>query len=326
VDVPTEPSNFEGARLRERIRHYEGDVRDRARLGSVLEQFRPDFVFHLAAQSLVRRSYADPVKTFEVNSLGTANVLECLRERHWIKAAVLVTSDKCYRNVEWVWGYRETDALGGDDPYSASKACAELIAHAYFQSFLQHGSEGPRVATARAGNVIGGGDWAPDRIVPDCVRSWTAGQPVVIRNPRATRPWQHVLEPLSGYLWLGRHLAQRDDDVAWTSYNFGPDAAVTASVQTLIQEMARYWPGARWETEVSETLRKEATLLKLACDKALRDLGWRAVLTFGETVRFTADWYQRYYADPTRDMFDTAVAQIREYAACAKERDLEWSS
>ena len=197
---PTEPSNFDVLGLRPRIRHYEGDIRDRDAITDVVKDFAPDIVFHLAAQSLVRKSYSHPALTMETNIMCTVNQLEAVQGSPSIRSLVCITSDKCYHNKEWMWGYRENDELGGDDPYSASKAGAELVAHSYFRSGLPVDIY---AATARAGNVIGGGDWAEDRIVPDCVRAWTAGKPVNIRNPWSTRPWQHVLEPLSGYLWLG---------------------------------------------------------------------------------------------------------------------------
>jgi CDP-glucose 4,6-dehydratase len=210
LNVPTVPSNFEAIRLRERLAHFEGDIRDRNALFRVVQAFKPEMIFHLAAQSLVRLSFGDPILTFETNTLGTLNVLECLRQSAQPLAGVIITSDKCYQNQEWTWGYRENDILGGDDPYSASKACAELIFRAYDRSYYQKESK-LRVATTRAGNVVGGGDWAPDRIVPDCVRAWSRGQPILIRHPHATRPWQHVLEPLSGYLWLGARLWQGEE-------------------------------------------------------------------------------------------------------------------
>jgi CDP-glucose 4,6-dehydratase len=325
-DVPTEPSHFGAIRLKQRIHHYDGDVRDRESLARAFQDFRPEIVFHLAAQALVRRSYADPVRTFEVNALGTLNILECLRHQPGVQAAVIVTSDKCYRNVEWAWGYRETDQLGGEDPYSGSKACAELIYYSYFHSFFKR-DDIARTATARAGNVIGGGDWAPDRIVPDCVRAWSLDQPAVIRSPRATRPWQHVLEPVSGYLWLGFQLWNRNVRTVGSSYNFGPDANVTQSVAQLIQAMAEYWPAARWVPEESGPRPlAEATLLKLSCDKALADLQWESTMRFADAIRLTANWYKQYYSDPDADVFEVSLGQIREYSTTARSRGLSWST
>ena len=204
MGTPGPLSNFELLGLEKHLHHYVGDIRDLSRLAQVIDEFKPDIVFHLAAQALVRHSYTDPVTTFETNTMGMVNLLECVRTRPWISAAVLITSDKAYRNVEWCWGYRETDALGGNDPYSGSKSCADLVAQSYFHSYLRHTPT--RIAITRAGNVIGGGDWADDRIVPDCIRAWSVGESVTVRSPQATRPWQHVLEPLSGYLLLAKNL------------------------------------------------------------------------------------------------------------------------
>jgi CDP-glucose 4,6-dehydratase len=323
VDIPTQPSCFGVLGMDRKLRHNLGDIRDRARLAAVIDDFRPEIIFHLAAQSLVRRSYADPVTTFETNAMGMVNLLESVRTRPWIEAAVLITSDKAYRNNEWYWGYRETDALGGHDPYSASKACAELVAHAFQHSFLQHSPT--RVATTRAGNVIGGGDWAEDRIVPDGIRAWSTGVPLVVRSPQATRPWQHVLEPLSGYLVLGAGLLGGKDELRGEAFNFGPDANVNQTVGQLIGAMATRWPGASWNTpEGLERGGHEATLLKLSCDKALAYFQWRAALQFPETVEFTVDWYRDWHGGRT-DMTAFTSAQIERYCALARERQISWA-
>jgi CDP-glucose 4,6-dehydratase len=327
LNVPTEPSNFEASGLRTRIRHFDGDVRDRDRLARAIDDFGPEVVFHLAAQALVRRSYADPVETFETNALGTLNVLEILRQRPSVRVAVLITSDKSYRNVEWPWGYRENDTLGGDDPYSGSKACAELIAYSYVRSFFNRDANLAAVATTRAGNVIGGGDWAPDRIVPDAVRAWSRGEPLVVRHPRATRPWQHVLEPLSGYLRLGQLLWSRDAQVVGEAYNFGPDASVNEPVEALLATMARSWPDASWRVDESaRQARPEATRLKLTCDKALAHLAWRATLSFEQSVALTVDWYRRFYRTPNGGMFDVSTEQVREYTSRACAASLPWAN
>lgn len=323
---PSSPSNFEVLGLGERIHHNLADVRDRQMLIATMRHFQPDCVFHLAAQALVRRSYADAATTFETNALGTLNVLEAVREVPSVRALVVITSDKCYRNVEWIWGYRENDTLGGEDPYSSSKACAELITYSYMHSFFETREGATAIATARAGNVIGGGDWASDRVVPDCIRAWDEGRAVVLRNPLSTRPWQHVLEPLSGYLLLGSHLLRRDPRTLWQSYNFGPDATGNHTVQTLIAALAEGWDEAQWEVDshgVSGV--PEARLLKLSCDKALADLAWRPVLTFGETVAFTREWYQRHCRG-TDAMNDFTVFQVRDYAQKASARGLPWSA
>ena len=301
-----------------------------------VRRFKPEVVFHLAAQALVRKSYEDPTGTFEANMLGTMNMLEAVRACPSVRAVVMITSDKCYRNDEWVWGYRETDHLGGADPYSASKGCAEIIAHSYFQSFFR---EGPACATVRAGNVIGGGDWALDRIVPDCARAWAEGRAVQIRSPWATRPWQLVLEPLSGYLWLGaRLLDSNGTDGATTglpfdprgqAYNFGPAADVNNTVAEVVQALARHWPGFEHQTDAAgQAGMKECTLLKLCCDKALAHLGWKATLNFDETIRYTAEWYHRFYRgrdDRTPpDMLDFSLGQIAAYTNAAEQRGQVW--
>ncbi|KOR32361.1 CDP-glucose 4,6-dehydratase [Achromatium sp. WMS3] len=324
LNVPSEPANFEVLGLEEQIHHYQGDVRDRDKLKQVFATFQPEIVFHLAAQALVKRSYQEPIVTFETNTLGTMNVLETIRQHSSVHAAVIITSDKCYQNVEWVWGYRENDRIGGDDPYSASKGCAELIAASYMHSYFQN--EWPQIATTRAGNVIGGGDWAADRIVPDCIRAWSEGKSVTIRNPNATRPWQHVLEPLSGYLWLGANLYQGNNHLKNESFNFGPQATVNQSVEVLIAQMAKHWDGVTWESLKKDGNQPEATLLKLSCDKALHHLGWYAVLPFEETVSFTSEWYKNYYTKDTDSMFEFTQKQIAQYVSRAKSEGLLWTN
>lgn len=324
LDVPTQPANFEALELARRMGHIQGDVRDKNSLQKVLDKFQPEIVFHLAAQSLVRKSYEDPALTIETNALGTLNLLDCLRAQTSVKAAVLVTSDKCYENVKWLWGYRENDRLGGKDPYSTSKACAELIASTYMESFFKE--KGPNIATTRAGNVIGGGDWAGDRVVPDCIRAWSEGKPVVIRNPLATRPWQHVLEPLSGYLILGQKLYQGVDEAKNQAFNFGPPAKVNQSVVDLIAEMAQNWPGAEYEIQQdTDHLKRESMLLKLNSDKALQILQWTAVLDFKETVSMVGRWYKTFYDKGPSSANEITGRQIREYTEKAAQTNLSWA-
>ncbi|MDH5542731.1 MAG: CDP-glucose 4,6-dehydratase [Nitrospinota bacterium] len=322
IGVPTEPSNFKVLDLEKRITHFAGDIRDRKLLGDAIDSFKPEAIFHLAAQPIVRESFADPVTTFETNVMGTMNVLELLRTRPSIKAGIIITSDKCYKNLGWTWGYRENDTLGGGDPYSASKACAELIFHSYCESFLKMGST--RVATTRAGNVIGGGDWAADRIVPDTVRAWSKKKSVTVRYPKATRPWQHVLEPLGGYLWLGVKLLEGQENVNCESFNFGPMASVNQPVAALLEEMKKYWSVAEWEIEKVDEY-QEASLLKLSCDKALNALGWEASLSFAETVRMTCEWYQAYYEKGGKGIYDLTMEQINNYVSIASDKGLEWT-
>lgn len=322
-DIPTKPSNFDILALEDKIEHIEGDVRNCAQLLNAIQGFGPDIIFHLAAQSLVRRSYDDPVTTFETNALGTMNVLECIRQCPCIQAGVIITSDKCYRNVEWTWGYRENDTLGGEDPYSASKGCAELIVYSYTKSFFQNG---PRVSSTRAGNVIGGGDWAEDRIVPDAAKAWSQGKTVIIRSPNATRPWQHVLEPLSGYLWLGAKLWEKNSTVVGQAFNFGPSGSINQSVGQLISQMVQKWPGSKWKTDQAEaSAQKEATLLKLCCDRALNLLNWKAILSFEEMTAMTVEWYRSYYEQGKDHMFDLTDRQINEYSSKAGAKGVLWA-
>jgi len=325
LDIPTVPSNFEAVGLKERLTHFEGDVRDIASLARVIDAFEPEIIFHLAAQSLVRRSFAEPVLTFETNAMGTLNVLECMRQRPQMRVGVIITSDKCYRNQEWTWGYRENDVLGGHDPYSASKACAENIFTAYARSYFATG-QGPWVATTRAGNVIGGGDWAPDRIVPDCIRAWSEGRPAQIHSPEATRPWQHVLEPLSGYLWLGARLWQGDPAVRGESFNFGPAPEVNQSVKDLVSSIASHWPGAKWQIErQSSQEQKGSVLLKLCCDKALDVLRWRSNLDFSETIFLTIEWYKSFYQGLNAQLYGLTAQQIDCYTNTARVNRLAWT-
>ena len=253
---------------------------------------QPDFVFHLAAQALVRPSYKNPLETITTNAIGSATVLDALRLLNSKVVVIMITSDKAYDNVEWVWGYRESDRLGGKDPYSASKGMAELAIRSYVTSFFNTPDSNVRVGIARAGNVIGGGDWALDRIVPDCMNAWSTGKTVDIRSPHSTRPWQHVLEPLSGYLVLAANLAN-DVTNHGEAYNFGPSADQNYPVSKLIDEMSKYWDQVKWnDISGSKNHVHEAGLLKLNCDKALFDLDWHSTLEFNETVKMTVEWYR----------------------------------
>ena len=322
---PSEPSLFAMARLEEVVDHTIGDVRDLERLSALLERTRPRFVFHLAARAIVSLSYAAPVETVSTNVMGTVIVLEALRRVTWPCAVVLVTSDKCYDNVEWPWGYRETDPLGGKDVYSGSKAAAELAIRCYVNSFFRAADHSVRLAVGRAGNVIGGGDWAADRIVVDCIRAWMAERRVALRSPDATRPWQHVLEPLSGYLALAQSLA-----LAVThhgeAFNFGPGTERSRTVRELLDDLARLW-GFRSGAEAYEILERspfrEAGLLKLNCDKALWALGWASTLTYQECVGMTGEWYRAVLRDRA-DARRLSVAQIAQYESLAAERELDW--
>ncbi len=311
LDLPSHPSHYEVAKLSDILKDHRHDVRDGVALKGLISKIQPDFVFHLAAQALVKQSYDDPVATYQTNSMGTLNLLEALRSLKKECTVVLITSDKCYNNVEWVWGYRETDSLGGPDPYSASKGAAELVIRSHVKSFFPKDGA-VRIAVGRAGNVIGGGDWASNRIVPDCARSWSKGETVQLRNPQATRPWQHVLEPLSGYLTLATQLNQ-NPELHGEPFNFGPPAHQNHTVLELVQAMSDHWEQVRWE-DISTSGKHpyESVLLKLNCDKALHYLGWQATLSFTETVRMTAEWYRSYYENSST-IREVTYAQIREY-------------
>ena len=324
LNVPTKPSHFEAAGMSGFLSEHRVDLRDGASVRRVMRETRPDFVFHLAAQALVRRAYTDPVATYATNLMGTVNVLEGLRTLVNPCVAVLITSDKCYDNVEWEWGYRETDALGGPDPYSSSKGAAELAIRSYVRSYFP-GNGAVRIGVARAGNVIGGGDWAEDRIVPDCVRAWSRGEVLPLRNPLATRPWQYVLEPLSGYICLAMAL-KKSTDLHGEPFNFGPPARQNFAVGALVSAMATHWDKVRWE-DISDKNNGpyESGLLKLNCDKALNHLQWHAIYDFDTTVRETALWYRRYYDDVQSSMIDFSLQQISAYVTEAQKQGLAWA-
>ena len=324
LDPPTNPSHFDAAHLGRCMTDQRIDVRNRKAVEEAVVSAQPDFLFHLAAQALVRRSYDDPMETWLTNVQGTLHVLEALRKLNKPCSAVIITSDKCYDNVEWVWGYRETDALGGPDPYSASKGAAELAIRSHVKSFFPKATSKVRIASARAGNVIGGGDWATDRIVPDCVKAWSRDNMVELRNPRSTRPWQHVLEPLSGYLNLATALSHQPE-MHGESFNFGPPAQQNHSVLELVRQMALHWDKVSWK-DVSQSAQGpyESGLLKLNCDKALHHLRWHAVMGFEDTVRMTTEWYRAFYQRPD-SIADTTDMQIADYTAIAKQQGLAWA-
>ena len=324
-EVPSHPSLFDIARLAEVVDHVVGDVRDLEKFRAFLHQTRPSFIFHLAAQPIVSRSYEEPIETLSSNFMGTAIVLEGLRSVTWPCVVIMITSDKCYNNVEWSWGYREIDALGGGDIYSGSKGAAELAIRSYFASFFNKSDCPVRVGVGRAGNVIGGGDWAVDRIVVDCVKAWTTGQKVQLRSPAATRPWQHVLEPLSGYLSLGQELSNSINQNG-EAFNFGPRAEQTRTVVELLDDLALRWglgsPRDGYEI-VAEVPFHEAGLLKLNCDKALLALRWSPTLLYEECVAMTGDWY-RLVLREKKDPRDLTLCQITEYEALAEQRHISW--
>ena len=324
-DIPTNPSLFEVLNLNEKITHFQHDVCDFHSVKNVIEQVMPDFIFHLAAQPIVSYSYKNPLETISTNVLGTTNILEALRVLNFPCTAIIITSDKCYDNVEWVWGYKESDALGGKDIYSGSKGAAELVCKSYYHSFFKKENSNVHIATTRAGNVIGGGDWALDRIVPDCMRAWSEGKTVEVRSPKATRPWQHVLEPLSGYLQLGAELF-KNRKLSGESFNFGPKSENSHTVENLLQDLSKTWnfsANSAYKITDNSTFH-EAGLLKLNCDKALFYFKWISTLDYHTLIKFTGEWYYKFYNEKC-DMYDFTCLQISEYCKLANKLNLKWT-
>ena len=323
LDPPTQPNLFDALDLGARLRHVVADVRDHGRLMAEVQAAQPSVIFHLAAQPLVRRAYTEPHETFETNVMGTVNVLEAARACASVRAVVIVTSDKCYQNHDTDQAFRETDAMGGRDPYSASKGCAELVTAAYRESFF---ADGATVASVRAGNVIGGGDWAADRIIPDCVRSLAAGDPIVVRNPEAVRPWQHVLEPLSGYLRLGA-LMLRDGRRYEGAWNFGPaDQGEDRPVRWVVERFLGEWGSGSWTTPADAGRQPhEALRLSLDSTKAREELDWAPVWDAQTAVRRTASWYREYYRAPAtaRRLVED---QLQTYQDDARAAGLSWAA
>jgi CDP-glucose 4,6-dehydratase len=325
LEPPTVPNNFSVCRLDSRIRSVIGDVRDFEHLREVFQEFKPDVVFHLAAQSLVRYSYEVTRYTIDVNVMGSANVLEAVRQTPSVTTLVMVTSDKCYENREQVWGYKENDPMGGDDPYSASKGAAEIVIRSYLRSFFSH-RENLGAASARAGNVVGGGDWANDRILVDCIKALSQKQAIQVRNPMAIRPWQNVLEPLGGYLWLGARL--NEDRMKFNGgWNFGPADSAARSVGDLVKAVIAEWGSGEWKdvSNQNDKTLHEAGWLRLSCDKAHTMLPWSSVLDFNENVQKTVQWYKYFYEFKDANLYQYCVHQIRSYTELAEKRDQEWA-
>tara|TARA_Y100000739_G_C20565918_1_gene445345 strand:- start:171 stop:1265 length:1095 start_codon:yes stop_codon:yes gene_type:complete len=324
LDPINENSFFSVNNICEFVDDNRFDIRNLEKLKNLIKIANPDFVFHLAAQPLVRKSYSNPLETWSTNLIGTLNVLESLRELNKKCACVIITSDKCYQNNEWVWGYRESDKLGGSDPYSASKACAEFGIKSYFESFFNNEQQLVRITSARAGNVIGGGDWSEDRIVPDCIRAWSKGVKVQLRSPNSTRPWQHVLEPLSGYLLLASNL-YRFKKFNGHAFNFGPRISENYSVLELVEIMGKYWEKVMWEDCSDNNVRLyESGLLKLNCEKALDMLNWNPTLHFDETIRFTVEWYKEFF-EFNENICKKSSSQIDEYIKFAEKCSQSWT-
>lgn len=312
---PTDPNLFEIAAVSKGMSSVIGDIRDLQHLRSVFTEYKPEIVFHMAAQPLVKYSYINPVETYSTNVMGTVNLLEAVRDAHCVKAVINVTSDKCYENREWVWGYRENEAMGGYDPYSNSKGCSELVTAAYRSSYFnpeKYKDHGVAIATARAGNVIGGGDWAQDRLIPDIIRAISQNEPVHIRNPNSIRPWQHVLEPLSGYLLLAQKLYENGSDFVG-GWNFGPNDNDAKPVQWIVENVTRVWDdGASWVLDGAEHPH-EANYLKLDCSKAKLLLGWQPKWSLEQAIEHIAVWYKAFQAGA--DMQALSLHQIKQYEA-----------
>jgi CDP-glucose 4,6-dehydratase len=317
LSPPTRPSLFEAARVAEGMKSVTGDVRDFDHVTAVISEHKPEIIIHMAAQSLVRYSYKNPLETYTTNVIGTVNVLEAVRVTPGVKVVIIVTSDKCYENKEWLWGYRENDRIGGYDPYSSSKGCAELVTAAYRSSYFpekKYGVHGVAVASVRAGNVIGGGDWSDDRLVPDIVKAFKENRPVIIRNPQSIRPWQYVLEPLHGYLCLSERLWERGQDFS-EGWNFGPNDEGMKTVSWIADRLAKLWGGnARWEMDSGLLHPHEANLLKLDCSKARNILCWKPKLSLSSALEWIVEWYRNYYAGKDmRKHSHTEISHFEEY-------------
>ena len=321
IDIPTSPSHFELLKLN--VTSIIGDILDKKKLLQTIEMHKPDIVFHMAAQALVKESYMHPVETLETNIMGTVNLLEGCRKTEQVKAIITITSDKCYQNKEWIWAYKEDDPMGGDDPYSASKGCADLVAAAYRKSFFNPNEFGNAhntlLATVRAGNVIGGGDWAKDRLIPDIMKATSIGERVIVRSPRATRPWQHVLEPLSGYLHLGWKLLENKKEFADT-WNFGPGDDSSLPVSDVIEYAKKYWDKVDYETKENAATFHEANLLRVDSSKARIKLKWKNTWGGNKTFEKTVIWYKKFYNDGKI----ASMEDLEDYINDAKEASVEW--
>ena len=323
-DIPTKPSLFESAQIEDSIKRLYLDVCNYEQIKKVFIEEKPDFVFHLAAQAIVSASYEDPIATLQTNAIGTLSILEALRSLENKCTSIFITSDKCYENVEWCYGYRESDHLGGKDMYSSSKAAAEAVIHSHFHSFLKE-KENINIGIARAGNVIGGGDWAKDRIVADCMKAWSNNKELYVRSPESTRPWQHVLEPLSGYLQLGSML-NKSSKLDGEPFNFGPKDAQNRTVLELIEELKLNWNFTEnAKVKIKENnLFSESSLLKLNCDKALMQLIWEPNLDFTQTSFFVSAWYNNFFTKGD-DVGNYTSNQINEYCEIAINKGIHWT-
>lgn len=315
LDPYTDKDNFVLSNLKDKMVDIRGDIRDEKKLQEVFKKYKPEIVFHLAAQPLVRLSYEKPKETYETNVIGTLNVLECIRKCQNTKVGIMITTDKCYENKEQIWPYRESDPMGGYDPYSSSKGCCELLISSYRNSFMNpkdYEEHGKAVASVRAGNVIGGGDFSKDRIVPDCIKSLMNGETINIRSPKAVRPWQHVLEPLSGYMLLAKKLYE--DPVKYASgWNFGPDNNSIVEVSKIVDLIIKNWGSGMWKDTSNKKEPHEANLLTLDCTKAKTYLGWKPRLSIEEAINYTVDWYKKNINKI--DTYSLCVEQIKNYVS-----------
>tara|TARA_B100001057_G_C22826814_1_gene941776 strand:+ start:775 stop:1872 length:1098 start_codon:yes stop_codon:yes gene_type:complete len=312
-NIPTEPSNFKINKLNNKIENYVCDIRNEKKLSQIINKNKPDFIFHLAAQSLVKESYSNPKYTFETNSLGTLNLLESLKkyDSKKICSVVVVTSDKSYKNLELKRGYTEEDILGGHDPYSASKACAELIIKSYFKSFLLKKRK-IKISVARAGNVIGGGDWSKDRLIPDCIRSISSKKKLLIRFPKSTRPWQYVLEPLYGYMLLAIQ-QKKNIKLNGQAFNFGPNNKSSFTVLEIIKKIKKRWNKFNWKIVKLKKSAYESKLLKLNSNKAQKFLNWKCFLNADQSLNMVIDWYKFYSDYKSMNMYSFSINQIKEF-------------
>jgi len=313
LDPYTEKDNFVVTNLSDKITDLRGEIRDFDNLLRTFKEEKPEIIFHLAAQPLVRLSYKEPRETYEVNVMGTVNVLEAARQSDSVKTVIIITSDKCYENNEWIWGYRENDPMGGYDPYSSSKGCAELVTSAYTRSFFENEDSDIAVASVRAGNVIGGGDWAADRLITDCISYLKEDKAIEIRSPKAIRPWQHVLEPLRGYLLLASKLYQNPKKYTG-AWNFGPNEASIVTVGELVDKLVNKWGSGKWIDTSNNNEPHEAKLLKLDISKARHHLNWEPKLNFDQTIDLVVDWYQNDNVD-----YDFDVEQIKKYLSIGEK-------
>ena len=310
-DIPTSPSHFLASGVSKGIKSKKINIKNKLKLKNTIKKFKPDFIFHLAAQSLVRTSYKNPEETWETNLIGTINVLDSIRYINKKVVIILITSDKAYKNVEKREGYKETDTIGGDDPYSASKSSAEIAIQSYFNSYFKN-KKNIFLGVARAGNVVGGGDWSKDRLIPDCMRAWSKREKALIRNPKSTRPWQHVLEAVWGYIFFAGKLSL-NKKLSGQAFNFGPNTVKNFKVIELIKIIKKYWPNIKYKTPTKKSKNfHESSLLKLNCNKAKKYLRWKTVLTFSETVKITAEWYRNFY-DKKKKINNISIEQIKKY-------------